>query len=407
MAKIQILNPNDQPTGKWRLINELRSCLVSDDYDTLLMAVAFAKTGPLLRLKTEIVQWLAKGKKIASVFGVNHRNTSRQALEFALQNFTKAHVLFHSDDFTYHPKMYLFIGEQKCKFFIGSHNLTVGGTETNWESGTEVSLNLPEDNGMFSEAMTAWDSVMAFSAPLTPELIREYQVFGKLADETEPRRRPAAVRPTDQKATLPKGEPPRLKLKIKPPSPLPKGLFIAKPAKAVATTSKVAGVLKQMPGKVATEALVIQIVPHHNGEVFLSKIAVDQNPDFFGFPFTGKTTPKKSGNPSYPQRSPDPIVDLKIYGDGATPVVHLPRLALNTVYYATKSEIRITVPPEVVRTTPALSILVMRQAPDDADFDYEMEVFPPTNPQFQDYLAVCNQTMPSGGRANPRRMSWL
>jgi len=24
MAKIQILNPNDQPTGKWRLINELR-----------------------------------------------------------------------------------------------------------------------------------------------------------------------------------------------------------------------------------------------------------------------------------------------------------------------------------------------------------------------------------------------
>jgi hypothetical protein len=27
MAKIQILNPNDQPIGKWRLINELRACL--------------------------------------------------------------------------------------------------------------------------------------------------------------------------------------------------------------------------------------------------------------------------------------------------------------------------------------------------------------------------------------------
>ena len=40
MAKIQILNPSDQPTGKWRLINELRACLISNDYHTLLIAVA-------------------------------------------------------------------------------------------------------------------------------------------------------------------------------------------------------------------------------------------------------------------------------------------------------------------------------------------------------------------------------
>ena len=79
MAKVQILNPNDQPTGKWRLINELRASLVSGDYHTLLMAVAFAKTGPLLRLQDEIEQWLGKGKKIFSIFGVNHRNTSKQA----------------------------------------------------------------------------------------------------------------------------------------------------------------------------------------------------------------------------------------------------------------------------------------------------------------------------------------
>jgi hypothetical protein len=112
MAKITILNPNDQPTGKWRLINELRAGLASNDYHTLLIAVALAKTGPLLRLKAEIEQWLAKGKKIASIFGVNHRNTSRQALQFAYENFTTARVLFHSDDLTYHPKMYLFVGPQ-------------------------------------------------------------------------------------------------------------------------------------------------------------------------------------------------------------------------------------------------------------------------------------------------------
>jgi hypothetical protein len=406
MAKIQILNPSDQPTGKWRLINELRACLVSDDYHTLLMAVAFAKTGPLLRLKAEIEQWLAKGKKIVSIFGVNHRNTSRQALEFALEKFTKACVLFHSDDFTYHPKMYLFIGRQKCKFFIGSHNLTVGGTETNWESGTEARLNLPEDKEMFAEAMTAWDSLLAFSVRLTPRLIHEYQIFGKLSDETEPRRRQAEIRPADEGATLASAGPPRLKLKVKPPSPLPKGLFTAKQAKQPAATPK-APPQKRKQSTVTTEALVIQIVPHHNGEVFLSKIAVDQNPDFFGFPFTGKTVPKKPRNPSYPQREPDPIVDLKDYGKTLTPIIRFRHYALNTVFYEAKSEIRITVPPDVVKNTPEYSILVMSQGAEGSECDYEMEIFPPNNLQFSDYLAVCNQTLPSGGKQNPRKMGWL
>jgi hypothetical protein len=119
MANIIILNPSDQPTGKWRLINELRTCLNSDDYNTLLVAVAFAKSGPLLRLQSVIDQWLSKKKKIAAIFGVNHKNTSKQALQFALDKFTNTHVLYHSQDFTYHPKMYLFIGPTKCQFFIG------------------------------------------------------------------------------------------------------------------------------------------------------------------------------------------------------------------------------------------------------------------------------------------------
>jgi HKD family nuclease len=312
MPQVQILNPNDQPTGKWRLINELRACLLSDDYDTLLIAVAFAKTGPLLRLKFDIDHWLAKGKKIFSVFGVNHRNTSKQALEFALRAFTKAYVLFHSEDVTYHPKMYLFMGPQKCTFFIGSHNLTVGGTETNWESGTVLSLRLPEDQEMLVEAQKAWESLSSLSTELNEGLIQEFTKFGKLSDEDEPRRRqPSTPQSGGSGATAPAG-PPHLKLKIKPPSPLPKGLFTAKPAKARPTTGKVATVQKRTQSKVTTQALVIQIVPHHNGEVFLSKIAVNQNPEFFGFPFTGRTESKIASNPSYPQREPDPIVDLTV-----------------------------------------------------------------------------------------------
>jgi len=56
-------------------------------------------------------------------------------------------------------------------------------------------------------------------------------IFGKLSDETEPRRRPAVTQPTGGSAAPTPAGPPRLKLKIKPPSPLPKGLFTGKPSK--------------------------------------------------------------------------------------------------------------------------------------------------------------------------------
>lgn len=406
MVEIQILNPNDQPTGKRRLINELRASLTSNEYDTLLIAVAFVKSGPLLRLQREIESWLAKGKKIESIFGVNHRNTSKQALEFALQKFTRARVLFHSDDFTYHPKMYLFIGERSCRFYIGSHNLTVGGTETNWESGIRVSIQLPEDRETLVEAMQAWNSMQELSEELDTSVIQRYESLGQLSDELARQRRGVHAKPRqgDYESTLSALF--RRKFTIKPPSPLPKELFLLKSVK-LKSKEQEPSMRPRSIRTVSAEALVIQIVPHHNGEVFLSKIAVDQNPDFFGFPFTGRTVPKKKSNPSYPQREPDPIVDLKVYGTTETPVVRLARYALNTVFYEAKSEIRITVPPQVVQSTPPYSILLIQHAAEDSDCDYEMEIYTSASPKFAEYLAVCNQTLPSGGKATPRRMGWL
>ena len=156
-----------------------------------------------------------------------------------------------------------------------------------------------------------------------------------------------------------------------------------------------------------TQALVIQIVPHHNGEVFLSKGAANQNPAFFGWPFTGQTIPKKPENPSYPQRTPDPVVDLKVYDPSGKLVIRHATFNLNTVYYEKKSEIRITVPPDVVKAVPAGSVMVMRQAAEQQNLDYDVDIYVKGSPQYNEYLGVCNQTMPSGGKAKARRFGWL
>ena len=152
----------------------------------------------------------------------------------------------------------------------------------------------------------------------------------------------------------------------------------------------------------------MQITPHRNGEVFLSKAAMDQDPAFFGWPFTGRTVPKMSTNPSYPQREPDPVVDLKVRDDTGSLILRYPALNLNTVFYARKSEIRVTVPPDVVRAVPSrppYPIMVMRQASEPLDYDIEIHL--PGSPEYDAYLQLCNQQMPSGGSRVARRFGWV
>jgi hypothetical protein len=50
--------------------------------------------------------------------------------------------------------------------------------------------------------------------------------------------------------------------------------------------------------------------------------------------------------------------------------------------------------------------MVMQQSP-TVGVDYEIEIFVPGNPDFNKYLSVCNQEMPSGGKVTPRKFGWL
>ena len=135
----------------------------------------------------------------------------------------------------------------------------------------------------------------------------------------------------------------------------------------------------------------------------MSRIAATQNPEFFGLPFTGTTVPKKSANAAYPQRTPDPIVNVTVIGVGGDAILTLSKYHLNTVFYEAKSEIRITASP-LVGIVPEYSIMIME--PGEEDVDYEITIFVPGNPEYNDWLNACNQVMPSGGSA-PRHFGWF
>lgn len=400
MAQIIILKPTDQPTNKARLINELKTQLGCNDFSDFRILVAFAKLGPLQRLSHQIAQWSAGGKTIRAVIGIDQKGTSKQALEYALKYFTETYVAHVGTSFaspTFHPKMYWFSGANKAIAYIGSNNLTVGGTETNMETYIKLVLSLPDDNKILADLNSCWDDALQVSIKLTPGLLSQLASSGFLLDEAQKARSLGAPAKSSTTQSL-AGQFPVIQ--IIPPSPIPAHAagLLKKPRK---------GPISLPIPVIGAQGLVIQIVPHHNGEVFLSKLAVEQNPSFFGWPFTGQTVPKKPTNKPYPQRIPDPVVDLRLYDDhGVLMIQHNP-FNLNTVYYEPKSEIRITVPQDIVQNTPPFSVMVMHDISSTGTHDYEIEIWVPGSQQYKTYLGICNQRMPSGGKAIPRKFGWI
>jgi len=394
MASFEFLRPIDQFDGSRRLLNELIAGLQSDKYQHFRVATAFAKSGPLLRLSKELKHWRTSGRTLEGIFGIDHRGTTSQALELALNLFDTTYICHTSASSTFHPKIYLSWGDNAALCIFGSHNLTVGGTETNLEGAIKIEFEVPADNAEFDAALSCWTSLLpenfGLTKILTKTLLNALQRAGLVSDEN--RLRLTATETTSaasESELFPNTHP-------KPPSAIPKKVF------EEITTIKEQTRDQSLAG---SSALVIQIVPHHNGEVFLSKLAVNQNPDFFGFPFTGRTVPKKASNPSYPQRLPDPLVSVIVYDASEVVVLDKNNFPLNTVFYEKKSEIRITFPPDFVGVVDQFAVMVMQLAEDA--HDYLIEVFNPGSQAYDDYLSVCDQSLPSGGAARARKMGWL
>lgn len=408
MADIRIQKPLDQPSGNFRLLNELITNLKNNNFREFRIITAFAKEGAFLKLQPFFDKWKADGKLLKCILGVDENGTSKEAIEFVLNNFDDSYIArvgtgaFHP---TFHPKIYLFIGQSEAIAYIGSNNMTIGGLEINAESFIELKMKLPYDQILLDDILKCWDETLSICLPLNKSLLDELVASKIVISEVEIRSLRTITRAKVEEKKLLPTIPNFPAFKVVPPSSYPIPRAVRTKPNTVKPIVSISPAI-QSPITNAAETFVIQIIPHHNGEIFLSKIAIDQNPIFFGWPFTGSTIPKIASNPSYPQRNPDPVINLHVYDDTNTLILNYPNINLNTVYYAPKSEIRITVPPEIYRNVKEYSIMVIQLAVEEGT-DYNIFIYNPGSNEFNDYLKACNQTMPSGGRPVARKFGWL
>lgn len=398
MPTIQILKPTDQPTGQKRLLQELRAALDDPRFNRAYLSVAFARKGPLLKLRAAIQDFRNRGGQIEAIFGTDLRGTTVEALTEAMAQFDRVAVVHSPGRFqaTFHPKVYVFVGADRARFIVGSNNVTPGGLETNYETAVLIEVDRVEEADLFEQLMDLWRDADRMAIVVDGDRLEGLQQAGLLGTEKDRQAQGGQGRVREGRRAFEIEFP---EIDVVPPEPLP-------PAERSRRRPQEAA---EEPTRLGAHGLVIEVIPHHNGEVFLSYSAVRQDPQFFGFPFSGQTVPKIAGNAPYPQREPDPVVDVYVYDDQDAVVESLVDYGLNTVDYEERHEIRITISSPVAREIPERSILVMQESNEDR-IDFRLDFYPPGSPEHQRLLGILRtsgQAMPSGGRPNPRRFAWL
>ena len=375
-----------------RLGEVLNFRLQDPRWTTFRAAVAFVKRSGVIHIADSLRAFAQRGH-IRMTVGVSMGGTSVEGLASLIECVgARGEVcVFHNENGpTFHPKMYVFSNDRNAEVIIGSGNLTRGGLFDNYEASIALALDLAhaDDRALLTSIEAVLDAyadrVPGTAVVLSKATLKSLRTAGYVVPEAQmrhPTRRPATGVP-------PTGGQLFRHVTVPPPPTIP---VIDR---------------DDQPPRGADEhsGLAIQIKPHHNGEIALSVTATRQNPAFFGLPFTGRTTPKKPSNPSYPQRSPDPIVNIAVYGAAPLPTLTLNHYALNTVHYKRKSDIRITAAP-LVQAVPDYAIMILERS-ETAGVDYEITVHRPDSPAYGTWLACCDQGMPSGGKT-PRRFGWF
>jgi hypothetical protein len=416
--------------------------LGSGKWTTFRAVVAFAKDSGVRYLAKPLHDFLAaQGNNAFITVGLDLDGTSLEGLQGLWRTLNgRGELLVFKEgqggpSRTFHPKVFLFESVSHALAIVGSANLTQGGLFMNHEAAVAVTLDLADAGsttilGAYRAAIDPWQTAGPACLRVDASLIQRLYAEGDLLPERAiaAARRVAAAAPRSGSSARTVGRPPLFgssgAVSLPPaPPPLPPMAPPAvtppatppapsrtRPRRRLAASTPSPGATTPAASITAAGAihqtLVIEVRPQHNGEIHLSKTAVDSDPGFFGFPFSGWTTPKRHGNPPYPMAQPDPQVEIVVYGRNGGVRVRTPH-SLNVVYYTRNHEIRITVPPAPLHAIPPMSLLAMTRNPTPA-FDYRLEFYPPgcTARRAQRLARYLTDLLPSGGAPVRRRYGW-
>lgn len=139
----QGFDPNSNITSGDFIISSLES----KQYNSFSAFVAFVSTGGLKNIIDQLVKFKKSGGIVRWYLGVDLNATSKEALEQLLEHDIDSYVVYSPNNIIYHPKIYVFEGNELTRAIIGSSNLTQSGLFQNIEASVCIDFENEDENG--------------------------------------------------------------------------------------------------------------------------------------------------------------------------------------------------------------------------------------------------------------------
>lgn len=158
---------------------ELIRLLNDRHYHSFTWFSAFASEAGINGLSAHIDSAKANFKALTIIIGIDQKGTSQEALEAILGLKVNSFVFYQPSFSIFHPKIYLFEGEEFSSIIIGSSNLTAQGLFTNIEASVLIKFNMKEGEGsnVLATLKNYFHGIFELSDPnlrrLTPDLIAQ------------------------------------------------------------------------------------------------------------------------------------------------------------------------------------------------------------------------------------------
>lgn len=395
------------PEGEKRLGDLLVENLQKGRWISFRAAVAFVKHSGVKHLARALRVFAAHGiSKISA--GIDQGVTSAEGLTdllAAVQPNGEVWV-FHNEaptNPTFHPKVYLFSNNNSAECFIGSGNLTEGGLFTNYEAFVHFRLDKskPDDKKFldnFETLLKSWsEPANGIALKLTLETIEELKASGDLPTESEINvaRNAAKVAKAAKPIGSPLAQAKKLFASVKV-KPAPHVVIEEKPHVTSAVVKAESKGSQSVTYKRKGFVITLQNTDvgfgqktagaqRRSAELFIPKICVRSNPDFWGWPKLFKPDPKWSGPIDREGFTKMDRTRVKMRLGTQT-------LEVNWWYNPDKKDYRLR--HEALRSAGNVGdILRIESADAKAGFDYYVEVIPQGTSLFGQYAGLCTESV--------------
>ncbi|MCX6233125.1 MAG: phospholipase D family protein [Bacteroidetes bacterium] len=193
------------------IINSVGSHIIdylkSNDYKRFTAFSAFASESGIIGLAKTIKEAKKKYESLNIIVGIDQKGTSKEALEALMMLKINSYIFYQPAYTIFHPKIYLFEGNNFSQLIIGSSNLTSQGLFTNIETSLLVSIDntVAEEKKIIEQLKEYFKSIFDFTdpnlKPISAELIRELVNRKKVPTEVERKEAQDKIKDTEKSDT--------------------------------------------------------------------------------------------------------------------------------------------------------------------------------------------------------------